>query len=264
MSRFRQPILCFLPFLVLFQVFKKTLTSRNCNTYFVFNAKLASPTLTFRPRTPIYLPILSNALIALSQTLHRIAISLLTSTPILHTAMPSIPPAVLARLPSAPLHTLVRKQNIWAFFILLTSASGVLLGFGVALNLKNPVARPNSTCDNRSDPIFWQILGQTVLRVLLVVCISVPVLKDRKSTAKRAAEDEGPHAPGNGEPMLRIGSYVIFYACVGVSIVSELLALVLYATLCGNGGWLADLLLGWAASITAAAVAAQIAVALEK
>ncbi|KAI1265508.1 hypothetical protein F5Y18DRAFT_53774 [Xylariaceae sp. FL1019] len=213
---------------------------------------------------PIYLPILSNALLAQSQTLHRIAISLLTSTPILHTAMPSIPPTVLARLPSAPFQTLVRKQNIWAIFILLTSASGVLLGFAVALNLKNPVSRSNTTCDNRSDPVFWQTLGQTILRVLLVVCLLVPVLKDKRSIAKRAAEDDGPHASGNAEPMLGIGSYVIFYACAGVSIASEVLALVLYATLCGNGGWLADLLLAWAASITAAAVAAQIAVALEK
>jgi hypothetical protein len=143
------------------------------------------------------------------------------------------------------LSTLTRKQNIWALFIFLISASNVLLGFSVAVNLKNPVVRLDS-CDNRSDPSFWALLAETPLRLLLVLCLLVPVLRNRH------------------QPMLRINSYPIFYLMVGISFASEVVALVLYATLCGNGGWLANLLLGWVAALTAAGTAAQLAVALER
>ncbi|KAI3324095.1 hypothetical protein HD806DRAFT_543509 [Xylariaceae sp. AK1471] len=147
------------------------------------------------------------------------------------------------------LSSLTRKQNIWALFIFFISVSSVLLGFSVAVSLKSPIVRPNG-CDNRSDPAFWELLGQTLLRLLLVLCLFVPVLRDRRNV--------------EGLRTLRINSYLIYYLTIGVSFASELAALVLYATLCGNDGWLAELLLGWVGALTAAGAAAQLAVALER
>ncbi|KAI1636877.1 hypothetical protein F4809DRAFT_662010 [Biscogniauxia mediterranea] len=153
-------------------------------------------------------------------------------------------PLLPAALGSRPLARLLSQQTLWALSVVAIAISSVLLGYAVAMNIKSPVARAPG-CDNKNDPAFWQELGQILLRVLLVVCLLVAVLRDREDKVKVS-----------GRP--------IFYAATAVSIASEILALVLYGVICGSDGWLAMLLLQWAASVGAAAAAAQLAGAISK
>jgi hypothetical protein len=196
--------------------------------------------LYFRFISALYVPVAANTLANLSPRLHSLATRVFAKMP------PSLSDV---RTRALSLSSLTRKQNLWALFIFLTSASSVLLGFSVAVSLKTPVTRPDS-CDNRSDPEFWELLGQTILRILLVLCLLLPVLRDGREV--------------EGLRVLRISSYWIYYLAIWISFASELVALVFYATLCGNGGWLAGLLLGWVVTLAAAGAAAQLAVALER
>ncbi|KAI1503442.1 hypothetical protein F5X99DRAFT_425645 [Biscogniauxia marginata] len=159
--------------------------------------------------------------------------------------MPLLPASFRER----PLARILSQQTLWALSISAIATSSVLLGFAVAMNLKVPVQRPgsdpNDGCDNKNDPAFWQGLGQVLLRVLLVICLLVSVLRDR-------------------EDKIKVDGKFIFYIAIAVGIVSEILALVLYGVICGSGGWLAMLLLQWAASVAAAAAAAQLAGGISK
>ncbi|KAI5917327.1 hypothetical protein F4810DRAFT_716550 [Camillea tinctor] len=153
--------------------------------------------------------------------------------------MPLLPAAFRER----PLGRMLSQQTLWALVVVAIAISSVLLGYAVALNIKSPFQR--SSCDNRNDPAFWQGLGQILLRVLLVICLFVAVLRDR-------------------EEKIKVNGRLIFYVAIAVSVVSEILALVLYGVICGSDGWLAMLLLQWAAGVGAVAAAAQLAGAISK
>ncbi|ORY61444.1 uncharacterized protein BCR38DRAFT_487199 [Pseudomassariella vexata] len=140
---------------------------------------------------------------------------------------------------SGVLRSLLSQASVWAISIFAIAASSVLLGIAVAMNIKNPIKVPDCTSKQRDDPQFWQVITQLLLHVLLVLCIVVPVLRDH-------------------EKWVKVHRF-LFYTSVAVSIVSEVLSLVLYGTICGSNGWLAGFLLDWAARVTAAAAAAQLA-----
>jgi hypothetical protein len=151
-----------------------------------------------------------------------------------------MPLPTMKSLHERPIRTILSQQSVWAISIFTISASSVLLGFAVATNIKNPGrANTNGNCDNRNDPVFWQMITQLLLHVLFVICVAAPVLRDKEGAFKVQK--------------------FWFYASVFTSIVAAVLGVALYATVCGNGGWLASLLLGWAAAVTGAAAAAQLA-----
>ncbi|KAI1324753.1 hypothetical protein F5Y16DRAFT_380280 [Xylariaceae sp. FL0255] len=190
-------------------------------------------------------------------------------------------------------------SHIWTLAGLMIAASGVLLGFAIAENMTNPVKRQlektdasNGKCtsnSNTSDPIFWQEISLALLRVLVIICLCVPVTSSLatfgSSSRKRHRVGSGlagsapPVAglplhvfggaasgnnPNNRTLRLHIPSRTLFLCSIALALLGEVLGLVLFALVCGNGGWMAELLFGWAGGLGTAAVAAQLAVGLRR
>ncbi|CAJ2505746.1 Uu.00g131400.m01.CDS01 [Anthostomella pinea] len=135
-----------------------------------------------------------------------------------------------------PLARLFIKPYIRFAPVIFIAASCFIFGVAIVLNQKSPV-RTDKSCQNQNDPVFWETLGQVLLRVLLVVCIL------------RAYE----------EPVHERVLKPIFYSAVGLAVFFDILALVLYSTVCGGNGWLANLLLQWGGSVAAVLAAFMLA-----
>lgn len=156
-----------------------------------------------------------------------------------------MPLPTIKALHERPVAILYSQHPLWAMTIFTIAASSVLLGFTVAINVKSP-GRPSmgSDCDNRNNPVFWQMITQLLLHVLFIFCVLAPVLRDK-------------------EGWLHVHKFW-FYASIATSLLSAVLGVVLYSTLCDTGGWMASLLLGWASAATAAGAAAQLAGGIRK
>ncbi|KAI1820673.1 hypothetical protein F4861DRAFT_542666 [Xylaria intraflava] len=111
----------------------------------------------------------------------------------------------------------------------------------VRAGAKANISPPRKTAGvNRADPVFWQLLAQTLLRL----CLLVPAVRGRRQK-------------------LTVANYPVFIFVVAVAFASELVAVVVHAALCGGRGLLVCLLLGWVAALMAAGAAAQLAVAAD-
>lgn len=153
--------------------------------------------------------------------------------------MPSPSPSALS-LPPAEMSRTPRKLNIWALFIFLVTISTIMLAFAVTISIKFPATRPKY-CVNGNDPVFWELVSQTPLRLFLIMCLFIMVLRDQR-------DDEDSRK-------IKMGNYPVFYTTVGFSFTAQLTGLILYAVMC-EYGWLANLLFGWAATVTVSGIVA--------
>lgn len=115
-------------------------------------------------------------------------------------------------------------------------ASSILLGLAIDTGQKQPPK--NSSCDVKSDYLFWQLVYQSLLQLLVSIAVLASVLH-------------------RGEIAIYVHKFW-FLLTVFLSIVSISLSPIMYAVSC-PGGWLATALLVFFAGVMTALATVQLA-----
>ncbi|KAK8038001.1 hypothetical protein PG994_014768 [Apiospora phragmitis] len=132
------------------------------------------------------------------------------------------------------------QHSVWIVTLTTASFTSVLLGFAVAIASSPSTPPLHATCVTKYDPGFWQRLAQLFVHETVLLCLVSPAVRPHTRDRVRL--------PGRGW----------FFAAVGASVLTSVLALVSYASACRNPGWTAALFMEWIADVALVGAAAQL------